>query len=33
MALADIRATRRYRDEEHLDLLADELRKAAAERP
>jgi hypothetical protein len=32
MALADIRATRRRRDEEHLDLLAQELRKATAER-
>jgi hypothetical protein len=33
IALADFRATRRHRDEEYLDLLAEELRKAAMERP
>jgi hypothetical protein len=31
IALADIRATRRHRDEEHLDLLAEELRKVSTE--
>jgi hypothetical protein len=31
IAVADMRATRRRRDEEHLDLVAEELRKASAE--
>jgi hypothetical protein len=31
IALADMRATRRHRDEEHLDLLAEELRKVSTE--
>jgi hypothetical protein len=31
IALADMRATRHWRHEEQLDLLADELRKAEAE--
>lgn len=31
IAIADWRATRRHRDEEQLNMLADELRKATAE--
>ena len=33
IALADFRATRRMRDDEQLDMLADALREATAERP
>jgi hypothetical protein len=33
IALADMRATRRLHDEEQLDLLAEELRKATAKLP
>jgi hypothetical protein len=33
IALADFRATRRMRDDEQLDMLAEALREATAERP